>query len=153
VQFEDPRYIQWLLSPKGIEDDDAREQVKAYLDQVESLWKNWEGFFFIWDNAGLSHGNRLAILIPAQMVPNSPGRASMRMCRWRNIDSSIVEHALKAYGSLPPMMDRSRAPSVWSSFLQKIQNQLRRVDGGFFSIFWCGLPLKESQCFFLSCFF
>tara|TARA_B100001564_G_scaffold332876_2_gene320145 strand:+ start:2124 stop:2987 length:864 start_codon:yes stop_codon:yes gene_type:complete len=37
VQFEDPRYIQWLLSPKGIEDESAREQVKAYLDQVESL--------------------------------------------------------------------------------------------------------------------
>ena len=36
VQFEDPRYIQWLLSPKGIEDDDARQQVKAYLEQVES---------------------------------------------------------------------------------------------------------------------
>jgi hypothetical protein len=36
VQFEDPRYIQWLLSPKGIEDDDARQQVKAYLEQVEA---------------------------------------------------------------------------------------------------------------------
>ena len=37
VQFEDPRYIQWLLSPKGIEDESAREQVKVYLDQVGAL--------------------------------------------------------------------------------------------------------------------
>lgn len=31
VQNEDPRYIQWLLSPKGIEDDSARDRVRTYL--------------------------------------------------------------------------------------------------------------------------
>ena len=34
VQFEDPRYIQWLLSPKGIEDEEARARVKAYLAEL-----------------------------------------------------------------------------------------------------------------------
>jgi hypothetical protein len=34
VQAEDPRYIHWLLSPKGIEDVEAREKVKVYLEGV-----------------------------------------------------------------------------------------------------------------------
>ena len=32
VQAEDPRYIHWLLSAKGIEDEAARELVREYLD-------------------------------------------------------------------------------------------------------------------------
>ena len=35
VQCEDPRYIHWLLSPKGIEDEEAREKVKVYLEGVQ----------------------------------------------------------------------------------------------------------------------
>jgi hypothetical protein len=29
----DPRYLQWLLSPNGIEDVDAINEIKAYLNQ------------------------------------------------------------------------------------------------------------------------
>jgi hypothetical protein len=32
IQFEDPRYIHWLLSAKGIEDESAREVIRTYLD-------------------------------------------------------------------------------------------------------------------------
>jgi len=35
VQAEDPRYIHWLLSAKGIEDEAARELVREYLDVEE----------------------------------------------------------------------------------------------------------------------
>ena len=29
----DPRYLQWLLSPNGIEDGNAVEEIRAYLNQ------------------------------------------------------------------------------------------------------------------------
>ena len=29
----DPRYLDWLLSPNGIEDSEAIEAIKAYLNQ------------------------------------------------------------------------------------------------------------------------
>ena len=29
----DPRYLQWLLSPNGIEDANAVQMIKAYLNQ------------------------------------------------------------------------------------------------------------------------
>ncbi len=32
IHFEDPRYIHWLLSAKGIEDESAREVIRSYLD-------------------------------------------------------------------------------------------------------------------------
>ena len=32
IHFEDPRYIHWLLSAKGIEDESAREVIRTYLD-------------------------------------------------------------------------------------------------------------------------
>ena len=31
IHFEDPRYIHWLLSAKGIEDDAAREIIRTYI--------------------------------------------------------------------------------------------------------------------------
>jgi len=31
IQNTDPRYIAWLLSPKGIEDENAREEIRKYL--------------------------------------------------------------------------------------------------------------------------
>jgi DNA polymerase-3 subunit epsilon len=31
IHFEDPRYIHWLLSAKGVGDDDARDVIRAYL--------------------------------------------------------------------------------------------------------------------------
>ena len=31
IQNIDPKYISWLLSPKGIEDEDAREAIREYL--------------------------------------------------------------------------------------------------------------------------
>ena len=31
VYNEDPRYIKWLLSPKGIEDENGRGKVRDYL--------------------------------------------------------------------------------------------------------------------------
>ena len=34
VLKEDPRYIDWLLSPKGVEDDDARDTLKEFISSV-----------------------------------------------------------------------------------------------------------------------
>ena len=31
IYNEDPRYINWLLSPKGIEDENGRGKVRDYL--------------------------------------------------------------------------------------------------------------------------
>ena len=31
IQNIDPKYILWLLSPKGIEDEEAREAIREYL--------------------------------------------------------------------------------------------------------------------------
>ena len=31
IQKIDPNYISWLLSPKGIEDEEAREEIRKYL--------------------------------------------------------------------------------------------------------------------------
>jgi hypothetical protein len=31
IHFEDPRYIHWLLSAKGVGDDEARDVIRAYL--------------------------------------------------------------------------------------------------------------------------
>ena len=35
IHFEDPRYIHWLLSAKGIEDESAREVIRTYLDSEQ----------------------------------------------------------------------------------------------------------------------
>jgi len=35
IHFEDPRYIHWLLSAKGIEDESAREVIRSYLDSEQ----------------------------------------------------------------------------------------------------------------------
>ena len=36
IHFEDPRYIHWLLSAKGVEDESAREIIRSYLGFEES---------------------------------------------------------------------------------------------------------------------
>ena len=36
IENEDPRYVDWLLSPKGVEDDSAREILKEFISSVRN---------------------------------------------------------------------------------------------------------------------
>ena len=35
IENEDPRYVDWLLSPKGVEDDDARE-MRDFISSIRN---------------------------------------------------------------------------------------------------------------------
>ena len=36
IENEDPRYVDWLLSPKGVEDDDAREILRDFISSIRN---------------------------------------------------------------------------------------------------------------------
>ena len=36
IEQEDPRYIDWLLSPNGVEDDEARETLREFISSVRN---------------------------------------------------------------------------------------------------------------------
>ena len=36
IENEDPRYVDWLLSPKGVEDNDAREILKEFISSIRN---------------------------------------------------------------------------------------------------------------------
>ena len=36
IENEDPRYVDWLTSPKGVEDDDAREILKDFISSIRN---------------------------------------------------------------------------------------------------------------------